>query len=164
MHSRSPKVSHPCVRYTNGCRLNFATMVILRLSYFIPITHEVRAIFISRVKTNIFLAERKFHESVNASLCENVQHIVLDPFSNLLPFKQSNIPVDYFSLQTAIDSACDDILVALASLPATEPLILSFSIKCTAEALHIIQLCSAKKAYIFRVRFSFPVGGPDIHP
>ncbi|KAJ7356836.1 hypothetical protein DFH08DRAFT_1048015 [Mycena albidolilacea] len=96
-------------------------------------------------------AEQKFHENVNASLCENVQHIVLDPFSNLPPFKQSNIPVDYFSLQTAIDSACDNILVALASLPVTEPLVLSLSVKCTAEALHFIQLCSANKAYIFRV-------------
>ncbi|KAJ7301052.1 hypothetical protein DFH08DRAFT_827905 [Mycena albidolilacea] len=28
-------------------------------------------------------AERKFHESVNASLCENVQHLVLDAFSDL---------------------------------------------------------------------------------
>lgn len=164
MHLHSLKASHPCARYTNGCRLNFATMVILQLSYFIPITHEVRAISISRVETNIFIAERKFHESVNASLCENVQHIVLDPFNNLPPFKQSNIPVDYFSLQTAIDSACDDILVALSALPATEPLVLSLSVKCTAEALHIIQICSAKKAYIFRVRFSFPVRGLDIHP
>jgi hypothetical protein len=138
-------------------------MVILQLSYFIPITHEVRAIFISRAETNFFIAERKFHENVNASLCENVQHIVLDPFSNLPPFKQSNIPVDYFSLQTAIDSACDNILVALASLPATEPLVLSLSVKCTAEALHFIQLCSANKAYIFRVRFSFPVRSRDIH-
>ncbi|KAJ7849125.1 hypothetical protein B0H14DRAFT_3452708 [Mycena olivaceomarginata] len=82
-------------------------------------------------------AERKFHESVNASL--------------LPPFKQSNIPIDYFSLQTAIDSACDEILMVLSSLASTEPLILSLSVKFTLETLHFIQLCSSKKAYVFRV-------------
>ncbi|KAJ7306952.1 hypothetical protein DFH08DRAFT_824451 [Mycena albidolilacea] len=96
-------------------------------------------------------AERKFHESVNVSLCENVQHIVLNPFSSLPPFKQSNIPIDYFSSQTAIDSACDEILVVLSSLASTEPLILSLSVKSTSETLHFIQLCSSNKAYVFRV-------------
>ncbi|KAJ7333477.1 hypothetical protein DFH08DRAFT_966299 [Mycena albidolilacea] len=96
-------------------------------------------------------AERKFHESVNASLCENVQHLVLDAFSDLPPVKPSNIPIDYFSLQAGIDTACDEILVALESLGPGEPLILSLSVKFTAEALHIIQLCSSKKAYVFRV-------------
>ncbi|KAJ7364240.1 hypothetical protein DFH08DRAFT_798620 [Mycena albidolilacea] len=96
-------------------------------------------------------AEQKFHESVNASLCENVQHIVLDPFSSLLPFKQSNIPINHFSSQTAIDSACDEILVALSLLASTEPLILLPSVKFTLETLHFIQLCSSKKAYVFWV-------------
>ncbi|KAJ7323367.1 hypothetical protein DFH08DRAFT_817938 [Mycena albidolilacea] len=82
-------------------------------------------------------AERKFHESVNASLCEN----------------PSNIPIDYFSLQAGIDAACNEILVALESLGPGKLLILSLSVKFTAEALHIIQLCSSKKAYIFRIRF-----------
>jgi hypothetical protein len=128
-------------------------MAIPPLNCFTQIIPKVRPIYIVHFHTDIFAAERKFHESINASLCENVQHIVLDPFSSLLPFKQSNIPIDYFSSQTAIDSACDEILVALDSLASTEPLTLSLSVKFTLETLHFIQLCSSKKAYVFQVRF-----------
>ncbi|KAF8177326.1 hypothetical protein K438DRAFT_1770093 [Mycena galopus ATCC 62051] len=92
--------------------------------------------------TNNPRAERKFHESVNPSFCENVQHIVPEPFNNLPPFKPASTPINYFSSQTAIDSACDGIIEALASLPLTESLVISLVIKCTAATLDIIQdLC-----------------------
>ncbi|KAF8145934.1 hypothetical protein K438DRAFT_1991291 [Mycena galopus ATCC 62051] len=90
--------------------------------------------------TNNPRAERKFHESVNPSFCENVQHIVPEPFNNLPPFKPASTPINYFSSQTAIDSACDGIIEALASLPLTESLVISLVIKCTAATLDIIQV------------------------
>jgi hypothetical protein len=62
-----------------------------------------------------------------------VQHIVLDPFSDLPPFKASDIPIVYFSSQAHIDSACDEILEALASLPLTEPIVISLSVKCAGD-------------------------------
>ncbi|KAJ6465338.1 hypothetical protein C8R45DRAFT_939546 [Mycena sanguinolenta] len=96
-------------------------------------------------------AERKFHESVNPSLCENVQHIVLDPFRDLPPFKPSGIPVSYFNSPTAIDSACEGILENLSSLPPTETSVISLAVKCTPEALNIIQVSFSEKAYVFHV-------------
>ncbi|KAJ7195718.1 hypothetical protein B0H12DRAFT_1169101 [Mycena haematopus] len=96
-------------------------------------------------------AERKFHESVNPSLCEGVRHIVLDPFKDLPPFKPSGVSINYFSSQPAIDSACDGILETLSSLPPGETLIISLAIKCSAEALNMIQVRFSEKAYVFRV-------------
>ncbi|KAJ7246078.1 hypothetical protein C8J57DRAFT_1241863 [Mycena rebaudengoi] len=96
-------------------------------------------------------SERNFHESVNSSLCKNVQHIVLDPFRDLPPFKTSDMPTVYFSSQALIDSACDEILEALASSPLTEPIVISLSVKCAGDTPAIIQLCCLEKISIFRV-------------
>ncbi|KAJ6490114.1 hypothetical protein C8R45DRAFT_1139189 [Mycena sanguinolenta] len=96
-------------------------------------------------------AERKFHENVNPSLCENVQHIVIDPFGTLPPYKPSSVAVNYFSSQTAIDLACEGLLEALSSLPPSETLVVSLAAKWRDEALDIIQVGSSDKAYIFRV-------------
>ncbi|KAJ7939913.1 hypothetical protein B0H13DRAFT_1850112 [Mycena leptocephala] len=95
--------------------------------------------------------ERNFHESVNASLCKNVQHIVLDPFCDLPPFKASDKSIVYFSSQALIDSACDEILEALALSPLTEPIVISFSVKCAGDTPAIIQLCRPSKIHIFGV-------------
>ncbi|KAJ6502069.1 hypothetical protein C8R45DRAFT_608315 [Mycena sanguinolenta] len=96
-------------------------------------------------------AERKFHENVNPSLCKNVQHIVIDPFGKLPPYKPSSVAVNYFSSQAAIDLACEGILEALSSLPPSETLVVSLAVKCRGEALNIIQVGSSDKAYIFQV-------------
>jgi hypothetical protein len=123
---------------------------------FIQIIQEVGCyLIISFAATNIFTGERNFHESVNASLCKNVQHIVLDPFRNLPPFKASDKSIVYFSSQALIDSACDEILEALASSPLTEPIVISFSVKCAGDTPAIIQLCHPGKIHIFGVSFIF---------
>jgi hypothetical protein len=92
---------------------------------------------------------------VNSSLCKNVQHIVLDPFRDLPPFKTSDMPTVYFSSQALIDSACDEILEALASSPLTEPIVISLSVKCAGDTPAIIQLCCLEKISIFQVSFNF---------
>lgn len=92
---------------------------------------------------------------MNSSLCENVEHIVLDPFRNLPLFMPSNIPVVFCSTQTFIDSACDNILESLLSLGPKDTLVLSLAVKCIADSLTIIQLCSPTKVYVFQVSSLF---------
>lgn len=105
-------------------------------------------------------AELSFHENATPSLTENVQHVLLNPFSHLRPLVIPNTyTCHFYEGADLIDAACCSLLSSLQS--THEHHVIGFDIKYetsqdsrleSALSLDLIQLASEHKIYVFRVR------------